>query len=1003
MGLKPSTHNPTGVVQKHVNTAYDVVKIVSDNIAAVIFAGQNIDNINTVAADIESGTFDALIAAAVTTTANAATVATLYDIFQAQYLGPLATNPTVDGEGDPVIEGATYWNTVSNEFRIYDGAAWSAPATEAATSAATALAAQVAAGLSETNAAASETAAANSASGASTSEANALISRNDALGFAGNALASADNAATSETNAAASEAAAAASYDNFDDRYLGPKASDPTLDNDGQALLEGALYWNTVAKEMRVYDGAAWGASYIPAGAYAQLSADQTFTGEQTFANSVTLGAPAGGVQGAGTINAEGVYVGGVELTPDGGSLDGYVSAQLGWDISGLTVYSDLKGQRTSYDYSTQITTFAAGGFALDGTYFFAVGSNDIIHQYRCSPWDVTNTYYTGKTLDLSADLAGPRSILLGDNGTKLYVVSYTERAVHQYNLSTAGDISTGTYFTSFSVSASFNFSLSDIHFSSDGTTMVLAGSGTSMYLRTYTLSTAWDMSTASLSYSNTVSSSTGITFTSDGLKVIVSTTTSMFSYDLTVPYDVSQIPALSGLDLTRREYLINRWGGTIRGMWGNPDASVVHHFNGNPDLVAVHKPGIPGDVATAQWTTRSFSVAPQATFFEGRGFRISPDGTKVITGDRSGAQVWGWRLETPWDIHSMVYDNEQFTMTADTSMDAFHINPIGNKMYQVSTSDIVYEYDLSTPWDVTTAVYNSKSKSIVAEGNGPKGITFGDEGAYMYIAQNFDDTIDRYELTTPYDVSTAAYSTNFVNVLAYSEGPQDIAFNPDGTQLYIQSATKVTSYSLSTPWDLTTASYQRGGDLGAISGVTNIAFHPEGHTLWAFAANDLRIYEFPTRVAPTKSFRGAMVYSSVNVDLFHIQTESIPWDSELYDTDNIHVSGANNERLIVPSGVSKVRVSGGVRIYHATSLPNVDYIVFQIRKNNTNAADGEPFSVLGPTSYSYIRNTMTSAVLEVIPGDYFELILFQKNTDSNILELIAGAGSSWFAMEIIE
>jgi hypothetical protein len=51
---------------------------------------------------------------------------------------------------------------------------------------------------------------------------------------------------------------AAASYDQFDDRYLGDKSSDPTVDNDGNPLLTGALYFNTVVGAMKVYDGAAW-------------------------------------------------------------------------------------------------------------------------------------------------------------------------------------------------------------------------------------------------------------------------------------------------------------------------------------------------------------------------------------------------------------------------------------------------------------------------------------------------------------------------------------------------------------------------------------------------------------------------------------------------------------------------------------------------------------------------------------------------------------------------
>ena len=79
------------------------------------------------------------------------------------------------------------------------------------------------------------------------------------------AATSASNAATSETNAGNSATAAASSatdaatsYDNFDDRFLGAKASDPTLDNDGDALITGAIYFNTTDDKMRVYTGSAW-------------------------------------------------------------------------------------------------------------------------------------------------------------------------------------------------------------------------------------------------------------------------------------------------------------------------------------------------------------------------------------------------------------------------------------------------------------------------------------------------------------------------------------------------------------------------------------------------------------------------------------------------------------------------------------------------------------------------------------------------------------------------
>ena len=84
-------------------------------------------------------------------------------------------------------------------------------------------------------------------------------------GSTASAAASAGAAAVSETNAlgsanaaAASETNTAALYDQFDDRYLGSKASAPTLDNDSNSLLTGALYFNTVSNAVFVYNGSSW-------------------------------------------------------------------------------------------------------------------------------------------------------------------------------------------------------------------------------------------------------------------------------------------------------------------------------------------------------------------------------------------------------------------------------------------------------------------------------------------------------------------------------------------------------------------------------------------------------------------------------------------------------------------------------------------------------------------------------------------------------------------------
>jgi hypothetical protein len=68
-----------------------------------------------------------------------------------------------------------------------------------------------------------------------------------------------DAVAGSATAAAASASAAATTYDNFDDRYLGAKSTPPSVDNDGDALITGAIYWNSVSNAMFAWSGTAWG------------------------------------------------------------------------------------------------------------------------------------------------------------------------------------------------------------------------------------------------------------------------------------------------------------------------------------------------------------------------------------------------------------------------------------------------------------------------------------------------------------------------------------------------------------------------------------------------------------------------------------------------------------------------------------------------------------------------------------------------------------------------
>ena len=245
-----------------------------------------------------------------------------------------ATSATNAANSATSASGSATTATTQATAAASSASAASTSATNAASSATSSANSATAAATSATNAASSETAAASSESAAATSETNAATSASSASTSASTATTkaseaatSATNAATSATNAASSESAAAtsatnasnsasaastsasnaatsataasnaqtaaesardsalAAYDNFDDRYLGAKSSDPTLDNDGNALVAGALYFNTSSEVMKLYTGSAWVAAYVSAEGLVQSSGD-TMTGNLSFGDN---------------------------------------------------------------------------------------------------------------------------------------------------------------------------------------------------------------------------------------------------------------------------------------------------------------------------------------------------------------------------------------------------------------------------------------------------------------------------------------------------------------------------------------------------------------------------------------------------------------------------------------------------------------------------------------------------------------------------------------------
>jgi hypothetical protein len=207
-----------------------------------------------------------------------------------------------------------------------------------------------------------------------------------------------DDVAGSATAAAASAAAAATTYDNFDDRYLGAKSTAPTLDNDGNALLTGALYWNSVSNTMFAWSGSAWGSISSTAEIYRYkfvASGGETSV-SGTDANGLTLSYLAGKEQ----VYLNGVLlVRGTDYTASNGTSITSLAALAASDILEIITF-------TAFDLATAIsnTVFDAKGDLIVGTAADTVGKLTVgTNGYFLKADSTTATGLAWAQVDLSS------------------------------------------------------------------------------------------------------------------------------------------------------------------------------------------------------------------------------------------------------------------------------------------------------------------------------------------------------------------------------------------------------------------------------------------------------------------------------------------------------------------------------------------------------------------------------------------------------------------------
>jgi DNA-binding beta-propeller fold protein YncE len=489
-----------------------------------------------------------------------------------------------------------------------------------------------------------------------------------------------------------------------------------------------------------------------------------------------------------------------------GDDVNEYVLS-TGFDVS-TAAYSQ------NFSVSAQETTPRDVAFSADGTKMFIVGSDsDAVNEYTLSTgFDVSTASFVD-SFSVAGQETLPSGIAFNPNGTKMFVVGMSGDDVNEYTLSTGFDVSTATFVDSFSVSSQ-DTEPRGIQFNSDGSKMFIVGyTNDSVYQ--YSMPTSLTLGTgsfASADVGKTIEANSGafVLTATDGSYV---ETTAPTSYDQVASGDWSMYGVVYNAadgDLELSGYLAGQFDisnasyvqsisavGFTSGVAFNTDGTKMFVTGATNDAVYEYVLSTSYDLSTAS-LSQSFSVAAQETDI--RGVTFNTDGTKMFIVGSNGDDVNEYTLSTGFNVGTASYSTSFSVSSQETDPAGIAFNTDGTKMFIVGfTGDDVNEYTLSTGFSIATASY-SQNFSVAAQDTIPTGITFNNDGTKMYIVGYSGDDVNEYILATAFDVSTASYLQSF-SVASQETQPRGIAFNSDGSKMFIAGSQndKVYEYSIST------------------------------------------------------------------------------------------------------------------------------------------------------------------------------------------------------------
>ena len=334
----------------------------------------------------------------------------------------------------------------------------------------------------------------------------------------------------------------------------------------------------------------------------------------------------------------------------------------------------------------------------------------------------------TGSNTTFSAALTDGNTVNALNGST---VIATVAQASNVFTITPNTASNAGTVDITFSVTDGINTALTD-----DGQFTLLFITNVDVDNVTY--------DNVSLSVANVDGDINDLAFNNDGTKLIMlgRSTDRLYVFSLSTAYDLSTA-SIDTSNLTNVQFSVTNQEASPRAFVFNNNGSKMYVVGSVSDAIFQYSLSTNFDITTASYDNVSFDVSnqeplPLALIFNN-------DGTKMYIGGGTNSTVYQYSLSTAFDISTASYNSVSLSPSNQGIIEGFSFNYNGTKLYFVGSNDTVYQYSLSTAYDISTGSYSNLSFSLTSQLSDPTGIVFSGSYDKMYISCGIQDAIFQY------------------------------------------------------------------------------------------------------------------------------------------------------------------------------------------------------------------------------------------------------------------